>query len=462
MPNLGGEWIKETPGDTCVIFIHGILSDGERAWMNGNGNSWPQLLADDDRFYDVGIYVFSYRSDAFCRTYSLKDVVDSLRETFNFDDLWAKHRIVFVCHSMGGIIARRFIVTHQTRLIQNKTEIGLFLVASPSLGSKDANALFFIARLGQNSQAAALRFSQSNIWLNDLHDEFRTLKESGNLSIKGKELVEDEAITLKKFFGLHRQIVEPWSAATYFGEPFKIPRSNHSSIAKPKDADEPQCKSLAHFLKQMQQMPGVQAYPINPYDRQNAITALDTLNARISAGESLPGKALIAFNEALMETRRYIGQQRKGGQRSGATEEHISDLWFEVSEALRDYNVELANLCMVKGNGWADETVWDDPRFKDLPIKLNDMLAKVMEAEGSQARDIVEGECEVDTVTWGGRIMLPPFIKPPQITLSRPDRHDEPTIVSITSDQFTIKITNNGQAGKWNWRARGTLLRRAS
>jgi pimeloyl-ACP methyl ester carboxylesterase len=258
MPDLGGKWIRQTPGDTCVIFIHGILSDGEQAWMNGNGNFWPQLLADNAPFDDLGIYAFSYRSDAFCRTYSLKDVVDSLRENFNFDDLWTKRHIVFVGHSMGGIIARRFIVTHQTKLIQNKTEIGLFLVASPSLGSKDANALFFIGRLGQNSQAAALRFSQSNIWLNDLHDEFRTLKESGTLPIKGKELVEDETITLKKLFGLRRQIVEPWSAATYFGEPFKIPRSNHSSIAKPKDADEPQCKALTHFLKQMRmgEMPG--------------------------------------------------------------------------------------------------------------------------------------------------------------------------------------------------------------
>jgi hypothetical protein len=251
MPDLGGKWVRQTPGDTCVIFIHGILSDGEQAWMNSNGNSWPQLLADDARFNDLGIYVFSYQSDAFCGTYSLKDVVDSLRETFNSDDLWTKRHIVFVGHSMGGIIARRFIVTQQTKLIQNKTEIGLFLVASPSLGSKDANALFFIARLGQNSQAAALRFSQSNIWLNDLHDEFRTLKESGTLPIKGKELVEAEAITLKKLFGLRRQIVEPWSAATYFGEPYKIPRSNHSSIAKPKDANEPQCKSLADFLNRM-------------------------------------------------------------------------------------------------------------------------------------------------------------------------------------------------------------------
>ena len=463
MADLGGKWVRQTDGDTCVIFIHGILSDGEQGWMNGNGNSWPQLLAKDNWFTDMGIYVFSYRSDAFCRNYSLKDVVDSLRESFDYDELWAKRRIIFVSHSMGGIAARRFIVANQTKLIQNKTEIGLFLIASPSLGSRDANALFFIARLGENSQAAALRFAQENVWLNDLHDEFRTLKESGSLPIKGKELVEDEAITIKKLFGLKRQIVEPWSAATYFGEPFKISHSNHSSIAKPKDETEPQYKALAHFIRKMQrpETPGAQVYPISQFERDIAKKALVTLNDRISAGEQLPREALVIFNEALMETRRYIGQQKKGAPRNAETEYHLSDLWMEASNALRVYNVELADLCMIKGNGWADETVWDDPRYKDLPIKLNDMLAKVMEVGGPQARDIVEGECEVDTVTWGGVIMLPPFATAPQITLSSLDGRglDEPTIVSVTPDRFKIKITNSGQAGKWKWRARGTLLR---
>jgi hypothetical protein len=462
MPDLGGKWIRQSDNETCVIFIHGILSDGEQAWMNGDGISWPQLLAEANSIGNIGIYVFSYRSDLFCRTYSLEDVVNSIRESFNIDELWKKRRIIFVCHSMGGIAARRFIVTNQTKLILNKIEIGLFLVASPSLGSRDANALYFFAQLLQNSQAEALRFTRSNIWLNALNDELRTLKESGNLKIRGKELVEDEPITVKKLFGLTSQIVEPWWAATYFGEPFKIPLSNHSSIAKPKDAQEPQHRVLVHLIKEtsLHSLSNIPP-PIPFYERDLTKIALDNLNHRISSGQLLPRDALIAFNEALMETRRYIAQQQRGALRNVEIENHLSDLWREASEALWSHDPELATRCMIKGNGWADETVWDDPRYRDLPIKLNDMLARVTELGGTQARDVVDGECEIDTVTWRRRVMLPPFTTPPQITLSRPDgkASNEPAIESVSPDQFTISISSNQQAGTWTWRARGTLLR---
>jgi pimeloyl-ACP methyl ester carboxylesterase len=470
MADLGGKWVRETDGDTCVIFIHGILSDGERAWMNGNGNSWPELLAEDISLSDVGIYSFSYRSDLFCRNYSLKDVVDSLREAFGDDDLWSMRRIIFVCHSMGGIAARRFVVTNQAKFIKNSTEIGLFLVASPSLGSRDANALFFIARLGKNSQVAALRFAQSNVWLNDLHDEFRTLKESGNLRIKGKELVEDEAIIIKKLFGFKTQIVEPWSAATYFGESYKIPHSNHSSIAKPKDAREPQHRALVRFIREMRNAPMSPITPapvieLSSYERAETRRALDAIDQRMSSGEALPREALLAFNEALMETRRYIVKQNGGAPRNPEIEQKLSTLWIDASQLLWPHDSKLASLCMVKGNGWADETVWDDPRYKDLPIKLNDMLARVIAAGGDEAQDVVDGECDVDTVTWRQRVMFrPPFKAVPRVTLSRPDGKSsgEPSIEAVTPDHFTIRISSSQQAGKWTWRARGTLLRNSA
>jgi hypothetical protein len=86
--------------------------------------------------------------------------------------------------------------------------------------------------------------------------------------------------------------------------------------------------------------------------------------------------------------------------------------------AIFDYDSNLAKLCMIKSNGWVDESVWDDPRYKDLPIKLNDMLQKLRDFGGQSAVDIVEGQCEVTTLDWRTRVMLPPFAEPPEITLS--------------------------------------------
>ena len=174
-----------------------------------------------------------------------------IREFFYLDGLWKMRCIIFVCHSMGGIAVRRFIVVNQVKFIENQTDLGLFLIASPSLSSKDANHLAVLARFIGNTQAAALRFSQTNTWLNDLDREFMTLKESKRISLKGKELIEDEAIRLKKFFGLFSQVVEPFAAGRYFGEAYKVPKSNHNSIAKPSDATAIQHRLLVLFIADM-------------------------------------------------------------------------------------------------------------------------------------------------------------------------------------------------------------------
>ena len=187
----------------------------------------------------------------------------------------------------------------------------------------------------------------------------------------------------------------------------------------------------------------------------------EALDQRVSKDRTLPREVIVAFNHALIESRRYMAECRKGAGRNYESEQQLSALWLSAAEELYPHDPELANRCMVKGNGWVDESVWDDPRYHDLPLKLNDMMERIIQIGGSHARDIIEGECEVDTLTWRTRVKLPPFKEAPQITLFRLGSGStaEPNIESISPDQFTIAISNSDQRGKWAWRARGTLLR---
>ena len=197
---------------------------------------------------DIGIYVFSYLTGINTGSYSLSDIVDSLREYFTLDDLVRSSGIIFVCHSMGGIVARRFLVNQQSALSDaGLTQIGLFLVASPSLGSEYANMLSLISNLIGHTQASALKFSQSNVWLNDLDKDFINLKDHSKLNIHGKELIEDLPIYGKGF--IRRQIVEPFSGAKYFGKSFKVPASDHFTIAAPADENAIQHRLLVQFIK---------------------------------------------------------------------------------------------------------------------------------------------------------------------------------------------------------------------
>ncbi|MCK1715163.1 alpha/beta fold hydrolase [Bradyrhizobium sp. 143] len=165
LQEFGLHCIQRPRSDMSIVFVHGFLSGGADAWGNP---SWPELLVKEPAARDTGVFVFSYQTKLSSRTYSIGDVVDALREHFNNARLWDQHQLVFVCHSMGGIVVRRFIVANQLKFVDTDRVLGLFLIASPSLGSSDANLVGLLALVLQQTQALALRFSPTNTWLNDL------------------------------------------------------------------------------------------------------------------------------------------------------------------------------------------------------------------------------------------------------------------------------------------------------
>jgi alpha/beta hydrolase family protein len=249
---FGLHCLRHPASDTCVVFVHGILSSGETAW---GSPSWPELLKAEPQLEHIGIFVFTYRTSFASRTYSIADAADALREHFSIDGLWNVPNIVFACHSMGGIVVRRFLVANQAKLSDLRPTIGLFLVASPSLGSRDGNILSALSFALQHTQAAALRFSQANTSLDELHRDFRTLLNGGKLCIVGRELLEDRPIKVKRWLGLWRQVVEPFSASAYFHqpgcEPLRIPGSDHTTIVKPAQPNALQHVALKRFLGEL-------------------------------------------------------------------------------------------------------------------------------------------------------------------------------------------------------------------
>lgn len=267
---MQGKWIRKPKSKTSVVFVHGILSSGEAGWRHENGSYWPELLKNDQELEPLGVYVFTYQTGIFSGNYRLSDIVDALKEHMRLDGVLESKQIVFVCHSMGGIVVRKFLVERATELIGAKIEIGLYLVASPSLGSSYANWLSPLAKFLKHAQADVLRFERSNAWLNDLDKEFQNLKEAGKLKIKGKELIEDKFILLKKFW--HKQVVEPFAGFRYFGEPYKVPLSDHFSIAKPDGPDAIQHRLLCLFIKDVIVHSN---FPINPETQEIPSTFLE-------------------------------------------------------------------------------------------------------------------------------------------------------------------------------------------
>ncbi len=242
---MEGTWIRKPTAQTTVVFVHGILSSGDGCWRHENGSYWPELLKSEPELGSFGIYVFTYETGVFSGNYDLSDSVNALKTHMSLDGVFENDKLIFVCHSMGGIVVRKFLVKYASDLQQKK--IGLFLIASPSLGSGYANWLKPLARLLGNKQADALRYVRDNPWLSDLDKDFLDVKD-GKLSITGKELVEDKFGRLGQFVFWRKQVVEPFSGGRYFAGSYKVPNSNHSSIAKPENRDAIQHRILCDFI----------------------------------------------------------------------------------------------------------------------------------------------------------------------------------------------------------------------
>lgn len=244
---MKGDWVKRgSPNAPVLVFIHGVLSNGESCWRHPSGAYWPDIVAKDPEMSDLGVYVFSYRTGFLTGNYGLDDAANALKEHFSVDGITGSKELVFVCHSMGGIVARRYLVARAAELIDRQVQVALFLLASPSLGSNYADLVNPLARLFGQLQVAALCSTRSNAWLRELDHDFRNLKEQALLPIAGKELVEDRFIVSRWLF--RKQVVVPSSGACYFAEPYKVPGSDHFSIVKIEDQKAIQHRQLKRFV----------------------------------------------------------------------------------------------------------------------------------------------------------------------------------------------------------------------
>ena len=78
--------------------------------------------------------------------------------------------------------------------------------------------------------------------------------------------------------------------------------------------------------------------------------------------------------------------------------------------------------------------------------------------------DVVESQVRLDAIHLEARVQLPPFERPPEITLlpySRPtfdETGPTPEVRNVTRNSFDLKIEGSTSATVWKWQAKGKLL----
>jgi triacylglycerol esterase/lipase EstA (alpha/beta hydrolase family) len=139
---------RNAQNEKVIIFVHGVVGDAISTWTNKAANSyWPQLIASDESFDNSNIYVFNYPTAPLGRNLSINELAENMRLQLNADQVLKHKELVFLSHSMGGLITRSFLLKYR----ENATKVGfLYFFATPTEGSPTARLATLITKSGAN------------------------------------------------------------------------------------------------------------------------------------------------------------------------------------------------------------------------------------------------------------------------------------------------------------------------
>jgi Putative serine esterase (DUF676) len=334
-----------------------FFSDSRSCWFYENNQHpatncyWPELIESDPRFRHISIYQAGYYTAPDSGGYEIRDCANEVLGALKREDIdghpsvMEKAKITFVCHSMGGIVARYLLEANHQEFKDKR--VGLVLIASPSYGSKMANSLGTLMEFFNHQQGRQLKWGAWS--LQDLDDRFRNLKEKMHIpKLSGIELYENHFMVHRKWVPIftRKLVVTKESAGRYFGAAKQIANTDHFTICKPQGKRDLVHEYLCDFLSDNKLLPSEAGssglVPLEP-SQSDTVKGLDlTGNAPIGASEQ-PTDAEIMTKRLTSETsppsnegqRRFEAARRKAeelcnaGQAAEASQVFVDALEFE-------------------------------------------------------------------------------------------------------------------------------------
>jgi pimeloyl-ACP methyl ester carboxylesterase len=218
------QWVKRhTPhAKVALVFVHGIFGKTLVTWTASSGTSFFQLIYDDP---DVGeyvdVYAFGFTSKMFrSGSFEIQEAADKLQPYLEHDILHEGYQqVVFVGHSMGGLVILRYLLTHQKML--DRVPLVVFY-ATPQSGAEIAK----VANLIANNPALA------DMIPGDKNESTLGVIRSGWKSIEGSRPHISCAYEKEKTSGI---LIVSATSANYFCDEAAAPidGADHIHIVKP-------------------------------------------------------------------------------------------------------------------------------------------------------------------------------------------------------------------------------------
>src|SRR5258708_23681076 len=128
------------------------------------------MLSECPQFQNYDVYVYSYSSAYIGHSYTIDELIENMRLVFGNDEVFQKHKkVVFICHSMGGIVVRGFLKRYQ----QNAPQVPLiYFFSTPTSGAHVTQLAQFLSK---NPQLHGMLPMNSDSYVTDLQRDWLAL-----------------------------------------------------------------------------------------------------------------------------------------------------------------------------------------------------------------------------------------------------------------------------------------------
>ncbi|MEI2456111.1 MULTISPECIES: esterase/lipase family protein [Lysobacter] len=233
-------WIRQAQphAKIAVVFVHGIFGDTLGTWTHANGARFFDLLGSAPGVGDkVDTYAFGFTSRMFGQgSQDIREASLKLHEYLQYHGVTDYDTVVFVAHSMGGLVAMRELISHPE--LSAKVPLLMFY-ATPQEGSDITRIAKYVV---QNNAIRQMLPADGNDYLKQLSDDWTGLKAAGRAP---KVICAYETVTT------HGQMIVKWTSATRFCDeaPPGIAGADHISIVKPDRQEHESVVKLVNALR---------------------------------------------------------------------------------------------------------------------------------------------------------------------------------------------------------------------
>jgi pimeloyl-ACP methyl ester carboxylesterase len=110
---------QPAPRARVIVFVHGLHGSRE-SFHAANGAYWPNLIRTDPRFAYSDVEVAEYPTPASNGKMSSVQLAETLWTHLRQDHVWEHREVVFIAHSLGGILVEEMLLKHPAEAVRVK------------------------------------------------------------------------------------------------------------------------------------------------------------------------------------------------------------------------------------------------------------------------------------------------------------------------------------------------------